>query len=90
MHVTRLSKWGNSTGLRIPKCLIDMLGLQHGDYVEMRLTDSGTILIAPRDSQTSHASAQAVHSPAAAPKPAPSGGYVTTDALLRWYAARHR
>lgn len=53
MHTTRLSKWGNSIGVRIPKFVADTLSAQAGDDVEVRLTETGEILITlvdPRES----------------------------------------
>lgn len=40
MYAT-IQKWGNSQGLRIPKALLDALGLRENDRVELTQTDSG-------------------------------------------------
>lgn len=43
MYAT-IQKWGNSNGLRIPKTLLDSLGLRENDRVELtRTTDAITI-----------------------------------------------
>lgn len=39
-HV-RIQKWGNSQGLRIPKVLLDALGLRENDRVELIQADNG-------------------------------------------------
>lgn len=40
MYAT-IQKWGNSHGLRIPKALLDALGLRENDRVELTQTDGG-------------------------------------------------
>ena len=40
MYAT-IQKWGNSTGLRIPKALLDSLGLRENDRVELMQTGDG-------------------------------------------------
>lgn len=40
MYAT-IQKWGNSQGLRIPKALLDALGLQENDRVELTQTNDG-------------------------------------------------
>ena len=40
MYAT-IQKWGNSQGLRIPKALLDAIGLQENDRVELTQTESG-------------------------------------------------
>lgn len=44
--LTKLQKWGNSQGLRLPKELLASLHLAVGDEVEISL-DQGRIVIAP-------------------------------------------
>ena len=46
---TKLSRWGNSLGLRIPRYVADCAHLQAGDVVQVRLLDSGDILIRHAD-----------------------------------------
>lgn len=43
----RLTRWGNSTGLRIGAELLAAAGLKRGDYVYVRLLDSGDIRVRP-------------------------------------------
>lgn len=40
MYAT-IQRWGNSQGLRIPKALLDALGLRENDRVELTQTDDG-------------------------------------------------
>ena len=40
MYAT-IQKWGNSQGLRIPKVLLDALGLRENDRVELTQSDDG-------------------------------------------------
>ena len=40
MYAT-IQKWGNSQGLRIPKALLDALGLRENDRVELTQADGG-------------------------------------------------
>ena len=44
---TKLSKWGNSLGVRLPKYVVERTGLAPGDYLFIRLTDAGDIVIRP-------------------------------------------
>ncbi|MBI4996786.1 MAG: AbrB/MazE/SpoVT family DNA-binding domain-containing protein [Rhodocyclales bacterium] len=44
---SRLSKWGNSLGVRIPRHIAEQRGLDAGDYLYIKLLDSGDILIRP-------------------------------------------
>lgn len=46
----RLCRWGNSTGLRLPKSLLETAGLVAGDYVSLRLLDNGDIRVRPLNS----------------------------------------
>ena len=43
----RLSRWGNSTGLRLPAAIMEAAGLKVGDHVFVRLLDSGDIRVRP-------------------------------------------
>lgn len=43
----KLTRWGNSTGLRLPACLLEAAGLKPGSYVTARLLNSGEIRIKP-------------------------------------------
>ena len=42
----KISKWGNSQGLRMPKDIMDNLHLQVGDNVNMTMLD-GKVIIEP-------------------------------------------
>lgn len=44
--VTKIQKWGNSQGFRIPKALLDEMHVGIGDEVEM-VVDNGIIVIRP-------------------------------------------
>lgn len=43
----RLCRWGNSTGLRLPKSLLETAGLAAGGYVSLRVLDNGDIRVRP-------------------------------------------
>jgi len=43
---TRVKKWGNSLGLRIPKTFADEINLKENSSIEMMMQD-GTLLITP-------------------------------------------
>jgi antitoxin MazE len=45
--VQRLTKWGNSTGLRIPVAVLEAVGLKAGSYVYVRTLNSGEIRVRP-------------------------------------------
>ncbi len=36
----RVSKWGNSLAIRLPRVVIEALGLKEGDEIELRAVDS--------------------------------------------------
>jgi len=42
---TKLNKWGNSLGLRLPQYVIDRLALRAGDHMYINVTDAGEIVI---------------------------------------------
>jgi antitoxin MazE len=46
----RVAKWGNSLAVRLPKALVDRLGLKPGDEIEVRAAETTRIAIA-RDSR---------------------------------------
>ena len=49
---TKLCKWGNSLGVRLPQYVVERTGVRPGDYLFIRLTDAGDIVIKavkPRD-----------------------------------------
>lgn len=43
----KLTRWGNSCGLRIPNVLMKSAGLKPGDLVSVRLMDSGDLRVRP-------------------------------------------
>lgn len=43
----KLCKWGNSLGVRLPQYVVERTGLVPGDYLYLRLTDAGDIVIRP-------------------------------------------
>lgn len=44
---TKLCVWGNSLGVRLPKHVAQCANLQAGDYLFVRLTDAGDIVMRP-------------------------------------------
>jgi antitoxin MazE len=43
----KLTRWGNSVGIRIPAHVLGSAGLKSGDHVYVRLMDSGDIRVRP-------------------------------------------
>lgn len=43
----KLTRWGNSVGIRIPAHVLGAAGLKSGDHVHVRLMDSGDIRLRP-------------------------------------------
>lgn len=43
----KLTRWGNSTGLRLPTNVLEAAGLKPGSYVSVRVLDSGDIRLRP-------------------------------------------
>lgn len=43
----RLSRWGHSTGLRVPVSILSAAGLAPGRYVTLRVLDNGEIRVRP-------------------------------------------
>jgi antitoxin MazE len=41
--LVRVAKWGNSLAVRLPKVLVETLGLKDGDEVDLTLLADGTI-----------------------------------------------
>ncbi|WP_369821767.1 AbrB/MazE/SpoVT family DNA-binding domain-containing protein [Polaromonas sp. OV174] len=65
----KLTRWGNSTGLRIPSHVLDAAGLKAGAYVHVRLLDSGDIRVRPaKNTQPADAEGAVTHEP---PPPPP-------------------
>ena len=45
--MTKICKWGNSLGLRLPKETAANAGLLPGTQVRVRLLDNGSIIVTP-------------------------------------------
>ena len=45
----QVSKWGNSLAIRLPKKLVDEMGLKEGDEVNLAKGKEGQLAIAKRD-----------------------------------------
>ena len=42
---SKLCKWGNSLGVRLPQYVVERTGVRPGDYLFIRLNDAGDIVI---------------------------------------------
>ncbi len=47
---TKIQKWGNSLGLRIPKAFAEQAGVEAGSEVDLSVKD-GTLVVRPRRRQ---------------------------------------
>ena len=47
----RVSKWGNSLAVRLPKALVDELGLKEGDELNVAAADPKHIEVETREAQ---------------------------------------
>lgn len=47
----QVSKWGNSLAVRLPKALVEQLGLKEGDDVNVVAAGDGTIEVETREDQ---------------------------------------
>ena len=45
----QVSKWGNSLAVRLPKALVEKLGIAEGDDVDVTSADAQTIVISKND-----------------------------------------
>lgn len=45
----RVAKWGNSLAVRLPKTVVDELGLKEGDEVELGVGGPGRLTVARKD-----------------------------------------
>ena len=43
----KLSRWGNSIGMRLPRNVVETVNLKEGDEILVRVLDSGNILVMP-------------------------------------------
>jgi antitoxin MazE len=41
---TTLQKWGNSQGVRVPKVILDTIGLKVGAEIEIELSDDSSVI----------------------------------------------
>ena len=49
-----VSRWGNSLGVRIPRALVDTLGLKPGDELEV-VASTATRVVVAKDDRRAHA-----------------------------------
>ncbi|HLI99455.1 MAG TPA: AbrB/MazE/SpoVT family DNA-binding domain-containing protein [Bradyrhizobium sp.] len=47
----QVSKWGNSLAVRLPKALVDELGLKEGDELDVVASKKGAIEVETREQQ---------------------------------------
>ena len=47
----QVSKWGNSLAVRLPKKLVEQLGIAEGDDVNVTVADAETIVISKSDAK---------------------------------------
>jgi antitoxin MazE len=47
----QVSKWGNSLAVRLPKALVDQLGLKEGDELNVVAAKDGTIEVETKEDQ---------------------------------------
>ncbi|WP_339274064.1 AbrB/MazE/SpoVT family DNA-binding domain-containing protein [Paenibacillus sp. FSL W8-0426] len=48
MTTATLSKWGNSSAIRIPNQLLKRLNLEEGSEIEIRVTENNELLLRPK------------------------------------------
>lgn len=51
----QVSKWGNSLAVRLPKALVDELGLKAGDELKVVAAKDGTVVVETREQQRKQA-----------------------------------
>lgn len=51
----QVSKWGNSLAVRLPKALVDELGLKEGDEIDVVAARKGTIEIETKEERRQRA-----------------------------------
>jgi antitoxin MazE len=47
----QVSKWGNSLAVRLPKALVDQLGLKEGDELNVVSASSDTIMVETKEAR---------------------------------------
>jgi antitoxin MazE len=72
----KVSEWGNSLGIRIPKDVVDALGLKKGDEIEVRLAGQRTLEVARDDHRD-----QAIQRMRALARPLPPGWKFSRDEI---------
>ena len=50
-----VSKWGNSLAVRLPKALVDQLGLKEGDELNVVAANSGSLEVETKEMQRDRA-----------------------------------
>ena len=48
---TKIAKWGNSIGVRLPKSIADQAALKAGDRVTISIRGDGNVVLTPRRSK---------------------------------------
>ena len=51
----QVSKWGNSLAVRLPKALVDQLGLKEGDELNVVAANTGSIEVETKEAQRQRA-----------------------------------
>jgi antitoxin MazE len=51
----QVSKWGNSLAVRLPKALVEQLGLKEGDELNVVVAKDGTIEVETKEAQRQRA-----------------------------------
>lgn len=69
---SKLCKWGHSLGLRVPQHIVERASLRAGDYLYIRLMDSGDIVIRAVNEREVHAGYATDESPATIKNKAPT------------------
>lgn len=72
----KVSEWGNSLGIRIPKDVVDALDLKKGDEIEVRLAGKRVLEIARDDRRV-----RAIERMRELARPLPSGWKFTRDEI---------
>lgn len=52
---SKLCRWGNSLGVRLPQYVVERSGVRSGDFLFIHLADSGDIVIRPVKPRDVHA-----------------------------------
>ncbi|MBO8159726.1 AbrB/MazE/SpoVT family DNA-binding domain-containing protein [Thermosyntropha sp.] len=49
---THIQKWGNSQGIRLPKSILQAVGLKENDKVEIKIKDGGLFILPAKKHKT--------------------------------------